>query len=117
MCHGVTVLAWARVDGVSPLAGHRVSVPFIGSPATCFHGRWFADFELGQFEQVVINGGIPNRVSGQYGNPKTVADDVVVDGRIITAENYDSARQFGRILAREVILAAAPARPLRPVGR
>lgn len=47
VCHGVTVLAWARVDGVSPSAD--------GSGGT------------------------------------TVADDVIVDGRIITAENYDSA--------------------------
>ena len=31
ICHGTTVLAWARVDGVSPITNHRVSVPFIGS--------------------------------------------------------------------------------------
>lgn len=115
--HGTTVLAWARVDGVSPLAGRRVSVPFIGAPATYFRGRWYADHELGQFEQVRINGGIPNRFSGQYGNPRTATDDVIVDGRIITGENYEAAIQFGKVLAREVILAAAPARPLRPVGR
>lgn len=103
ICHGVTVLAWARVDGVSPLAGRRVSVPFIGSPATFYRGRWYADFELGQQEQVVANGGLANVTSGQYGDPGTVADDVVVDGRIITAENYDSASLFGQVIAREVL--------------
>jgi putative intracellular protease/amidase len=47
ICHGVTVLAWARVDGVSP--------------------------------------------STDSSSGTTVADDVIVDGRIITAENYDAA--------------------------
>lgn len=103
ICHGTTVLAWARVDGVSPITNHRVSVPFIGSPATSYHGHWFANYELGQYEQIVANGGIPNLVSGQYGDPTTVDDDVVVDGRIITAENWDSAAMFGRVIAREVI--------------
>jgi putative intracellular protease/amidase len=116
VCHGVTVLAWARVDGVSPLAGRRVSVPFIGSPAAFYGGRWYADYELGQVEQVLVNGGIPNRVSGQYGRPTTTADDVIVDGRIITAENYDSALAFGRVLAREAIVATT-SRAARPTRR
>lgn len=103
ICHGTTVLAWARVDGVSPLKGHRVSVPFIGSPATYFNGQWYGNYQLSQYEQVVANGGIANTASGQYGNPATAADDVVVDGRIITAENWDSAALFGRVIAREVI--------------
>jgi putative intracellular protease/amidase len=29
----------------------------------------------------------------------SVADDVIIDGRIITAENYDSARLFGQTIA------------------
>lgn len=33
------------------------------------------------------------------GNPFTAADDVYVDGKIITAESYDSAAQSGRVLA------------------
>lgn len=35
-----------------------------------------------------IKGGI-NRLAGRRGGSSTVTDDVVVDGRIITAENYD----------------------------
>lgn len=102
ICHGVTVLAWARVDGVSPLVDRQVSVPYIGSPAVLYDGQYYSYFELGQYEQVVANGATANTASGQYGDPTTVADDVVVDGRIITAENYDAALAFGRRVAQEV---------------
>jgi putative intracellular protease/amidase len=113
ICHGTTVLAWARVDGVSPLAGKQVSVPYIGSPAVEYNGVWYGNFALGQYEQAVSNGAIANTFSGQYGRPDTVADDVVVDGRIITAENYDAAAYFGYRIAQEVIEAAeeVPADP------
>lgn len=103
ICHGVTVLAWARVDGVSPLSGKQVSVPFIGSPAVDYAGQSFGNFQLMQAPQVQANGGTTNTVSGQFGDPNTVADDVVVDGRVITAENYDAAAEFGRVIAREVL--------------
>ena len=106
ICHGVTVLAWARVDGASPLDGKQVSIPFIGSPAVVYNGQWYGSQELGQYEQAVANGAIANTVSGQYGDPTTVEDDVIVDGRIITAENYDAALQFGVAVAQEVIAAA-----------
>ncbi len=107
ICHGVTVLAWARVDGASPLAGKTVSVPYIGSPAVFYEGTWYGNYQLGQYEQVVANGANANLASGAYGNPATVTDDVWVDGKIITAENYDSALQFGQVIAAEVIAAAA----------
>ena len=103
ICHGVTVLAWARVDGSSPIAGRYVSVPFIGSPAMFFFGTWYADFQLGQYEQVVANGAYANETSGAYGDPTTVADDVVVDGRIITGENFNSARLFGTVIAKSIL--------------
>ncbi len=38
---------------------------------------------------------LPIPVSGSIGNVNTVADDVWVDGKIITAENFDSASHFG----------------------
>lgn len=103
ICHGTTVLAWARVDGVSPLKGRRVAVSFIGSPATFYQGRWYADYELGQREQVVANGGDASSVSGEAGVPTTTTDDVIVDDRIITAENHDSAPLFGRVLSKLVM--------------
>lgn len=104
ICHGVTVLAWARVDGVSPLAGRQVAVPLtVGSPTQFYNGAWAPYPSLsGQYDQVIANGGLANPVSGQYGDPGTVADDVVVDGRIITAENYDSALHFGEVIAQEI---------------
>jgi len=106
ICHAVTVAAWARVNGSSLVAGRTVSVPHIGSPAVLYNNRWYDAFALSQYEQVVANGGRANLRSGQYGNPATAADDVVVDGRLITAENYDSAADFGTVIAREVIAAA-----------
>jgi putative intracellular protease/amidase len=105
LCHGVTVLAWARVDGASPLDGKRVAVPLtVGSPTQFYNGEWrpFMD-PTGQYQQVLDNGGLANPVSGQYGDPTTVADDVIVDGRIITGENYDSALHFGAVIARSVL--------------
>jgi len=32
-------------------------------------------------------------------DPTTAADDIIVDGQIITAENYDSALRLGGLLA------------------
>jgi len=103
ICHGVSVLAWARVDGVSPLQGKKVIAPKIGSPATYYLGRWYADNELSLNDQVVDNGGFANPYSGEYANPSTTADDVVVDGKIITAENYDSAPLLGRVIASQIL--------------
>ncbi len=108
VCHGVTVLAWARVDGVSPLDGKEIAVPFIGSPAVVWQGQFYGHFELQQSPQVSQNGGTPSAYSGARGadtSPGSVHDDVVVDGRIITAENYDSALAFGQIIAQEVLAA------------
>lgn len=103
ICHGVTVLAWARVDGESVLHGKKVAASVNGSPATYYLDRWYADNELSVYEQVVDNGGFANPYSGEYGDPSTAADDVIVDGRIITAENYDSAFLFGRVIAIQIL--------------
>lgn len=110
ICHGVTVLAWARVDGVSPLSGKNVAVPLtVGSPDQFFDGKWRnGGYYSGQRDQVVANGGLANTVSGAVGNPTTTADDVVVDGRIITAENFDTSTQFGLRIADEVIALLPP---------
>ena len=116
ICHGVTVLAWARVDGVSPLNGHQVSAPFIGSPAVTVDGVPYANFAYSQQAQIVANGGQANVVSGQYGIPGTAVDDAVVSGKIITAENYDAAAWFGTVVAQEVIAAAQPPANQAPVA-
>lgn len=108
ICHGVTVLAWARVDGESPLNGKQTTAHYIGSPAVFYNGQHYGYYQLSAYEQIVENGGLANTVSGQYGDPNTVADDVIVDGRIITAENYDAAALFGQIVAEEVLAADEP---------
>ena len=109
ICHGVTVLAWARVDGVSPISGHQVAVPWLGSPAGTYNGQTYWAGQLMQNVQAIANGATTPPRSGAIGNPATVADDVIVDGKIITAENYDSAREFGRVIARELLAAVPPA--------
>jgi hypothetical protein len=80
MNHGVTALAWSRVDGVSP-----PSLPMAAwgeardYSAIVFVGGWGASSYQYAFNDPLA----PGRHS--------VQDDVIVDGRIITGENYDSA--------------------------
>lgn len=92
ICNGVSVLAWARVDGVSPLAGRRVTA--------WAHQLPTADGGVAQFtrDHVEANGAF-QFLGGAIGDPTTSTDDVFIDGKIITAENYDSAYQFGRTIA------------------
>lgn len=66
--HGVTVLAWARVDGVS------------SSQTTSQQGPHHFDGKL-----------LSARDLTREQSTSHTYDDVIVDGRIITAENYDSA--------------------------
>jgi len=97
ICLGVSDLAWARVGGVSPVRGRRVTTAAFSSPtnnvAASLTYRW-------HMEQ---NGAAAVFDGGAYGNPSTYTDDVIVDGRIITAGNYDSAALFGRTLASRVL--------------
>jgi len=95
ICHGVSVLAWARVDGASPIQGRNVAGYHGASPQSNIAGSTTSEWHIQQ------NGGVL-LPSGSIGNAATVADDVWVDGRIITAENYDSATQFGRVLAQQL---------------
>jgi putative intracellular protease/amidase len=95
ICHGVSVLAWARVNGVSPLAGRRATggpflPPMINGPQQ-YSTSWY----LSANQALVV----PSR---SIGNIHSAADDVIVDGRIIVAEDYDSADLFGQTLARHL---------------
>ncbi|MCC9602514.1 DJ-1/PfpI family protein [Stieleria sp. JC731] len=96
ICNGVTVLAWARVDGVSPIDGHTVS-SWAGTLPSADGG------EVQATRDHIESNGATQVASGSIGDANTVADDVIVDGNIITAENYDSAYAFGAIVAQEVI--------------
>jgi putative intracellular protease/amidase len=92
LCNGTSVLAWARVNGKSPLEGKRVCAPTRPAAAGIYNGRpaqppcrWHAEAN-----------GANLSPAGSIGDPKTAADDVVVDGRIITGEDDPSAREMGR---------------------
>jgi putative intracellular protease/amidase len=95
LCNGVSVLAWARVHGKSPLDGKKVCAPALLAPAGVYNGkqaqpscRWHPE----QNKATVVP-------SGSVGRPNTREDDVVVDGNIITGEDDSSARALGRTLA------------------
>ena len=92
LCNAVSVLAWARVDGKSPLAGKRVCAPTRQAAAGIYNGRqaqpscrWHPE----------ANGAIMIP-AGSLGRPGTAIDDISVDGKIITGEDDISAREMGR---------------------
>lgn len=94
LCNGVSVLAWARVNGRSPLAGKRVCAPVRQAAAGLYNGRqaqpscrWHPE----------ANGAVMSP-PGALGQPGTAADDVMVDGKILTGEDDISAREMGRRL-------------------
>jgi putative intracellular protease/amidase len=94
LCNGVSVLAWARVNGRSPLQGKRVCAPVRQAAAGIYNGRqaqppcrWHPE----------TNGAILSP-AGALGDRNTAADDVMVDGKILTGEDDISAREMGRRL-------------------
>lgn len=96
ICLGVSDLAWARVNGVSPIRGRQVTTAEFNSPTNSIgvlNYRW-------HMEQ---NGAAAVYDGGRYGNTSTYADDVIVDGRVITGGNYDSAQLFGRTIANRLL--------------
>ncbi|MCB1052054.1 MAG: DJ-1/PfpI family protein [Acidobacteria bacterium] len=95
ICHGVSVLAWARVDGVSPLAGRTVTAYSGTSPNFRLEGTYYRN----PLTRWHIEQNYGNMVaSGSVGDPNTVADDVIVDGRIITAEDWRAGWQLGQVV-------------------
>jgi len=96
--HAVTVLAWARVDGVSPLRKKTVSAWAGGGPAFSLGGRVYSDATISTRWHVEKNGGAMP-LSSAIGNPTTDADDVWVDGKIITAENVNAIDAFAKTYA------------------
>ena len=92
LCNAVSVLAWARVDGESPLRDKRVCAPTRQAAAGIYNGqpaqpscRWHPE----------ANGAILSP-AGSIGRPGTAEDDVLVDGKIVTGEDDISAREMGR---------------------
>ncbi len=105
ICHGVTVLAWARVDGVSPLRGRKVAAWAGGGPGFTLGNATYADATIADRWHVEQNGGVMP-LSAAVGDPTTSGDDVIVDGHIITAENPAAAEAFGRAFVGGIHVAA-----------
>ncbi|MFO0978057.1 MAG: DJ-1/PfpI family protein [Planctomycetaceae bacterium] len=92
LCNATSVLAWARVNGKSPLEGKLVCAPTREAPAGIYNGRpgqpscrWHAEAN-----------GAKMSPPGAIGQPGTAIDDIAVDGLIITGEDDISARAMGR---------------------
>lgn len=98
LCHGVSVLAWARIDGKSLLDGRRAVASPRQSPAGIYNGR--RDQPLSRWNAEV--NGARLSPARSIGDRQTSADDVMVDGKIVTGEDDNSARLFGRTLAQLV---------------
>jgi putative intracellular protease/amidase len=101
LCHGTTVLAWARVNGRSPLAGKQATGPVMNGPQGNYPGyrgsspppsRWHAE-----------SNGARMVAPGSVGDPRTLVDDVVIDGKIMTGQDDPTAREMGRQLARALL--------------
>jgi putative intracellular protease/amidase len=107
ICNGVTVLAWARVDGVSPVEGRRVVGWAGGGPGFKLDNQHYADSTVPTVWHVRANGGVMP-LSAAVRDPLTSADDVVVDGNIITAENTASAVVFGRVISNTIYSTQQP---------
>lgn len=107
LCHGVTVLAWARVNGVSPIAGRQVTGWNGEAPAS-------TNNLPRQARAQIESNGAQMLASGAIGSPQTSADDVIVSGQIITAEDYRAGYHLGEVLAQR--LQAAPAATPTPTA-
>ena len=114
ICHGVSALAWARVtiDGKlqSPLAGKRVASYEGNGPACEVEGKKYEPNVLPTRWHIEKNGAtqLPAKMIGDI---TTDRDDVAADGGIITAQNYNSAAWFGRILAERLKESGAAGKP------
>ena len=95
LCHGVSILAWSRVNGRSLLAGKRATGPTRQGPAGNYNGRQGQPPSRWNSETNGAHMVPPNSV----GNPQTAADDIVIDGKILTGQDDISAREMGRQLA------------------
>jgi len=103
VCYGVSVLAWARVDGASPLDGKIVAAGAGGRPGFRIRRATFADAEVPMRWDVEKNGGLM-LTSGSVGDPLSSEDDVVVDGGYVTAEDWGAARASSAKIAEAVML-------------
>jgi len=101
VCYGVSVLAWARVDGQSPIRGRVVTGFEGGVPGFRLNGTTYPNAEVPMRWFVEKNGGTM-LTPRSLGDPMSSHDDVVVDGNIVTAEDYRSAALLAEVLAQMI---------------
>lgn len=99
VCFGVSVLAWSRVNGQSLLNDRMATTAHFNSPTN--------NGGFGLYRQHLDANGATAFTGGELGTPVDRSDDVLVDGRIITADNYDSAPLLGRTLSAYLINGAS----------
>ncbi|MFM9966493.1 MAG: Calx-beta domain-containing protein [Planctomycetaceae bacterium] len=92
VCYGATVLAWSRVNGQSLLQGRAATTAEFNSPTNNLPAALRYRWHLETNGATAFTGGV-------LGQPVSRFDDVIVDGRIMTGENFDSARLLGETLA------------------
>jgi len=98
ICHGVTVLAYCKVDGNSLIKNKKLSGPAIGGPGfTGADGKRMPDMAVKSKWHIEENGGVFVPLNS-VGDPAKSEDDVTVDGRLITAQDNTSALKFGQVL-------------------
>ena len=102
VCYGVSVLAYARVDGESLLEGRTVTGWNGSAPGFDLDRQSYPERTVPARWQIESQGA-NMLLSGAIGDPQTATDDVWIDGNIITAENYDSAYAFGKVLLLEIV--------------
>lgn len=93
----MAILAWARIDGATPIAARQVAGAESRMPACTLAGRMYRDGQLSLIYQLELNGAIVAD-PGVIGNPSTSADDVVFDGRFVTGAGAEAAAEFAQAL-------------------
>lgn len=97
ICHGVTVLGWARRDGESPLKGRPAAASAGDAPRRV--GQ-VGPLDLSRTEVIAQGACVP--APSALGDPASAHDDVVVSDHWITAQDDRTAAYAGDVLAREI---------------
>ena len=99
--HGVSVLAYARVDGQSLLEGRVVVADPGGIPGFKVANQVYLDAEIPTRWHIESNGATM-LTANSIGDPHTSTDDVWVDGNIITAQDWGSTSLFAEEIVKAV---------------
>lgn len=99
---GQGVLAWLRLDEMSPLQGKNVAGSQLNGPECLIAGQSYADGKLPLRYHLDTNSALVQE-SKTLGNPASDADDIVIDGWLLTAAGVGSAQRLGRDLGTKLL--------------